>query len=57
MVGCDADAKGAIKIDFSGNDMYFYAACGKTPGFREISFKRPKFMEACRMKLCRHFLG
>ena len=57
LINCQATDKGAIAVDISGTEEHFCTACGKQPTIQEISFKRPQYLEACRMKCCQTILS
>ena len=57
LVSCQPSNKGAMAVDISGTEQHFCTACGKQPTLHEVSFKRPQYLEACRMKCCQIILN
>ena len=57
LITCESTDKGAIAVSISGVEQHFCTACGKQPTIQEVSFKRPQYLEACRMKCCQAILN
>ena len=57
LIPCEETTKGATLMEINGCQHYYCTACGKIPSIQEVSFKRPKYLEPCRMKCCQTFLG
>ena len=57
LITCQPTDKGAVAVNISGTEQHFCTACGKQPTIQEVSFKRPQYLEACRMKCCQSILN
>ena len=57
LVPCEPSDKGAMIVEVASEQHHFRTACGKQPSIQEISFKRPKYLEPCRMKCCQALLN
>ena len=57
LVPCEETDKGGLALEVSDVSSWHCTACGKNPSLRKVSFKRPEYLEPCRMKNCRTYLG